>query len=525
MLRSAENGELKATKRTISGVRCALEQGRAPEPLPAAVRPDAPALSFSHHKSEHAVALGGSAPKRRYSYPGAEGSADTITVKDHGNSGTPESSQRSPSLASNVSLALRRMRSAHSPHEHHGRYTTTSDAHADGDADASLNLSHSDSASSTPAYGNMRCPDATLKSERVPPDHTLWGSISEDLLNERFALNSQTCFEADRLARELDKAIVSLAGKLIERHGLIDSLGLPRLKLERFLSAVNDSYAPAPPTSCLTSRDDLSRLSFMHAPYHNLPHACDVTQCMYHLLFRDGGLVHSLQLNKVEQLAAILAAAAHDMDHEGLSNDFYSRMKDVRALVNGFNSVNERHHVACCLLLTGEPESDPFCTLSAENRAHAWFIMSEMILATDLKQHVSIMSEFKERETDFASDVEGKTLALKMALKVADIAHATHSREQHKLWTDRLEAECWRQGDLEKSYGLAVSPLADRDASKMRHGQTGFFDMVILPMIEAFVSRVCESAQPLLDSARDNRSLWAEQSSDDGTSKDDGNDE
>jgi len=50
-----------------------------------------------------------------------------------------------------------------------------------------------------------------------------------------------------------------------------------------------------------------------------------------------------------------------------------------------------------------------------------------MILATDLKQHGSIMSEFKERETDFASDVEGKTLALKMALKVADIAHATHA--------------------------------------------------------------------------------------------------
>ncbi len=106
-----------------------------------------------------------------------------------------------------------------------------------------------------------------------------------------------------------------------------------------------------------------------------------------------------------------------------------------------------------------------------------------------------------------------------MALKVADLGHLASELEVHKQWVSRLEEvslpvsfipdpqidaqhdprpdpslppflfrqELFRQGDREKSFGLAVSPLMDRTKSGVTKSQCGFYNVVALPLFKVTV--------------------------------------
>jgi len=227
-------------------------------------------------------------------------------------------------------------------------------------------------------------------------------------------------------------------------------------------------------------------------------------------ILREGKLREVVQLDDEEALAAIVAAAVHDMDHEGLTNEFYARMLDARALLYGMENVNEKHHVASCLLLLNMPEFDMLSSLSSRSRARVCSMLSNIVYATSLKVHFDVMREFDEmmnQGPDFASDERARLLAIKLAIKVADIAHATHDEMQHRRWTDRLEAEMWRQGDIEKRTGLPLSQFADRYNPGMRAGQTGFMDVIVLPMLRSF-TRLLPACTPLLEGALANYEIW-----------------
>jgi hypothetical protein len=50
-----------------------------------------------------------------------------------------------------------------------------------------------------------------------------------------------------------------------------------------------------------------------------------------------------------------------------------------------------------------------------------------------------------------------------MALKCADLSHICSPLPIHLKWVAALEEEMFRQGDKEKTAGLHVSPLCDRE--------------------------------------------------------------
>ncbi len=92
----------------------------------------------------------------------------------------------------------------------------------------------------------------------------------------------------------------------MHRTGLIKQLAVPASKLARFCHHLEQLYT--------------------EMPYHNRVHASDVMQTM-HVLMTQGGLVGSGYMGTdavgpVRHLACLLAAAAHDVDHAGLTNDF-----------------------------------------------------------------------------------------------------------------------------------------------------------------------------------------------------------
>ncbi|KAJ9531176.1 hypothetical protein QJQ45_000837 [Haematococcus lacustris] len=94
-------------------------------------------------------------------------------------------------------------------------------------------------------------------------------------------------------------ALSTLVFYLLNTTGLLDSLALDRLKLCRFLRAIEEAYLPQ--------------------PYHNKIHAADVVQAFFVILTRSGML--PLYADPLTQLACLLAAAVHDLEHQGLTND------------------------------------------------------------------------------------------------------------------------------------------------------------------------------------------------------------
>jgi hypothetical protein len=174
-------------------------------------------------------------------------------------------------------------------------------------------------------------------------------------------------FDVFRVAQLTDgRPLQTVALALLRKRGLVARLGLPEDRLRSFLADVEDSYHP-------------------HNPYHNSMHAADVTQvsaggrvgcrlgwwirglaggrgtaCMTSLQLQrtpDATTANTLaplfesqftnlyctvlclqalgailaqddfarQLSDLEQLAAIIAAAMHDVGHPGVNNDFLIR--------------------------------------------------------------------------------------------------------------------------------------------------------------------------------------------------------
>lgn len=83
-------------------------------------------------------------------------------------------------------------------------------------------------------------------------------------------------------------------------------------------------------------------------PYHNRSHSADVLHSTYVLLnfaSMDG------VFDKVEQLAAYVAAAIHDVDHPGQTSLFHSNTYSDLAILYNDESILENHHLAVAFKL------------------------------------------------------------------------------------------------------------------------------------------------------------------------------
>ena len=100
--------------------------------------------------------------------------------------------------------------------------------------------------------------------------------------------------------------------QICDELDLYDPLRLNPGTMRRFISRIEDQYR--------------------NNPYHNRQHAATVTLTMYQILVHSGTPDEWQGTNQVKlyHLAAILAAAVHDVGHPGVGNDF--RVRTVRIL-------------------------------------------------------------------------------------------------------------------------------------------------------------------------------------------------
>ena len=100
--------------------------------------------------------------------------------------------------------------------------------------------------------------------------------------------------------------------------------------------------------------DALSKGYRRNVQYHNDLHGTDVVQMMY-IFIKEGNLAHVAQLNYLDLVSAITAAASHDIDHDGFNNTYHVNFVTDRALRYHDKAVQENWHASESMKLLLQP--------------------------------------------------------------------------------------------------------------------------------------------------------------------------
>nr|XP_020494274.1 calcium/calmodulin-dependent 3',5'-cyclic nucleotide phosphodiesterase 1A-like isoform X2 [Labrus bergylta] len=276
-----------------------------------------------------------------------------------------------------------------------------------------------------------------------------------------------------------DHALKFVFYELLTRYDLINRFKVPISALISFADSLEVGY------------------SKHKNPYHNLMHAADVTQTIHYLLLKTG-MVH--WLTELEIFAIIFAAAIHDFDHTGTTNNFHIQTRSNTAMLYNDRAVLENHHVSAAYrLLQDDEEMNIFSNLSKDDWRELRALVVEMVLATDMSCHFQQIKAMKSLLQQ--PEAIDKPKALSLLLHTADISHPAKRWALHHSWTSSLLEEFFRQGDKEAELGLPFSPLCDRNSTMVAQSQIGFIDFIVEPTFTVLTEMTEKIVTPLIDEA------------------------
>ena len=215
--------------------------------------------------------------------------------------------------------------------------------------------------------------------------------------------------------------------------------------------------------------------------YHNAYHGADVTQSFFAILTQTGVLE---KLQPLDLVAALVAAAAHDLGHPGVNNEFLQKTRDPLALEFNDRNVLENFHCrSAFFLMESHPSAAFLQSLDTAEYRRFRRILTDVILGTDMAMHQSIISSFDtEKEYDVTSCLEDAVAVLRLLLKAGDLGHTFKKFEIHERWSFLIQEEFQRQGDKERESGGTVAPLFDRSLPDSGPASNvGFFQFVVFP--------------------------------------------
>jgi hypothetical protein len=213
----------------------------------------------------------------------------------------------------------------------------------------------------------------------------------------------------------------------------------------------------------------------------------------------------------------------HDIDHPGLNNNFLVTTAAPYALLYNDKSVLENHHLTTGFKLLCEvPDCDWLIgtgTLSKPDWKAFRELVIEMVLATDLSQHLALVSKFRnkltrgkyvpsDKDNAFkpAEHKEDRILLLQMILKCGDVSNPSKTWDIYSVWIERILMEWFYQGDFERQIGLPISPYMDRETCNVPSSQIGFIKFICSPLFETF-HRFAD-IQVVMDGLKQNWEYW-----------------
>uniref|UniRef100_A0AAQ5YI15 Phosphodiesterase n=1 Tax=Amphiprion ocellaris TaxID=80972 RepID=A0AAQ5YI15_AMPOC len=287
-----------------------------------------------------------------------------------------------------------------------------------------------------------------------------------------------------------DHALKFLVYDLLTRYDLINRFRIPVQALVQFVEALENGY------------------SKHRNPYHNLIHAADVTQTA-HFLMLHTGLMH--WLSELEILAMVFAAAIHDFEHTGTTNNFHIHTRSEVAILYNDRSVLENHHVSAAYRLMAEEDMNILVNLNKDDWRFLRSLVIEMVMSTDMSCHFQQIKTMRNALTQTHSI--DKVKALSLMLHAADISHPAKAWPLHYRWTHSLMEEFFRQGDKEVELGLPFSPLCDRKATMIAQSQIGFIDFIVEPTFSVLIDTTEKVIGPLIEEDRKARETGNRRSS------------
>ncbi|XP_039614334.1 high affinity cAMP-specific and IBMX-insensitive 3',5'-cyclic phosphodiesterase 8B isoform X2 [Polypterus senegalus] len=241
--------------------------------------------------------------------------------------------------------------------------------------------------------------------------------------------------------------------------------------------------------------------------YHNSTHAADVLHATAHFLRKERV---KGSLDQLDEVAALIAATVHDVDHPGRTNSFLCNAGSELAILYNDTAVLESHHAALAFQLTGR---DNKCNIF-KNMERTQFrtlrqSIIDMVLATEMTRHFEHVSKFvnsinkpmaaieetssnsESSDCDCPASIknspENRLLIKRMLIKCADVANPCRPLELCIEWAGRISEEYFAQTDEEKRQGLpVVMPVFDRNTCSVPKSQISFIDYFITDMFDAW---------------------------------------
>ncbi|OUC49818.1 3'5'-cyclic nucleotide phosphodiesterase [Trichinella nativa] len=245
--------------------------------------------------------------------------------------------------------------------------------------------------------------------------------------------------------------------------GYAHKFRIKRRKLSRFLLLVEKGY-----------RD---------VPYHNWYHAFTVTHFCYLMLKTIPELRQ--HLSDVRCMCLLVACLCHDIDHRGTTNSFQVQSKTALAqLYSSEGSVLECHHFAQTMCILNIEECNIFAELPASLYQTILDNIRDIILATDLAQHLRIRPEFIEMVESGLQRGNPRHvyILLSVLMTACDLSDQMKPWKTSKNVAAKVYKEFFSQGDLEKAMGNRPVEMMDRDRADVLKLQIDFLDGIALPL-------------------------------------------
>lgn len=255
-------------------------------------------------------------------------------------------------------------------------------------------------------------------------------------------------------------------------------------------------------------------------PFHNFEHASHVTMSVVKLMSRvvasddddeDRAFVKAISSNANIQLAVILSALIHDVDHLGVPNSQLATERPDFVTMYNNKSLAENNSIRVAWELFMKPEYDDFRACIAPT-AHDLESFRETLvsatLATDIVDKdlkADRNSRWEHAFSEFAGEhaEELKVLiVLEHMIQASDVCHTMQHWHVYRKWNERLFFEM---------YEAFKEGRATTDPSEFWYkGEIGFFDFYIIPLARKL--KDCGvfgvSSDEYLNYAQKNRMEW-----------------
>ena len=305
-------------------------------------------------------------------------------------------------------------------------------------------------------------------------------------------------FELKKIVGQMN-VLPIIGGVIIEKFGLKNDKIINVNKLEPFLNLVSSQYLPT-------------------TLYHNNMHGADVCQSVS-LYFLNSNAEKILQTTLLDLLSIIIASLGHDLGHPGLNNNFHINARTELALTYNDSSCLENYHCSKLFNILKKDEVNIFEVLNNNDFKDIRKRMISEILATDMFYHKKIIDtaqskikqikpdKFEFLSTDKESIKSEQQSILDFFIHTADLAHNSKLFKISLKWVELLSEEFWLQGDKEKSLGINVSYLCDRNKVNIPKDQVGFLNGVILPTFD-ILTQLFPGLNYTMENAMNNIKEW-----------------